>query len=176
MLIIGFPIYFSVRLGVVYILNNKGYMLLEILLALTIALMIFISLSLLFSSSLSLYHKVLVGIGGIELEIISEKIATDIALSRDIYSGEDEIKIKGHDGKWTSYLIYNSVFGQELGFRREKSRDLDGEIIFTRVDSLLSNPENFELSIEESLYYLLISYKDHNNNLYIRERTIFRGG
>lgn len=160
----------------IHILNNKGYLLLEVLLALTIAVLIFLSISLLFNSSLSLYHKIISEIGGIELEIISEKIATDIALSRDINSDEDEIKIKDHDGKWTSYLIYNSLYGKELGFRREKSRDLNGEIIFTRVDSLLSNPEKFELRREDNLYYLLISYRDYDNKLYIRERTIFRGG
>ncbi|MFW5873233.1 MAG: hypothetical protein ACOCVD_00980 [Bacillota bacterium] len=160
----------------VNILNNKGYLLIEILLALTIALLIFLSMTLLFNSSLSLYYKIIDGIGGVELEVISEKIATDIALSRDIQVGEAEIKIKGHDEKWTSYLIYNSLYGQELGFRREKSRDLDGEIIFTRVDSLLSSPERFELREEDGLYYLLISYKDHNNKLYIRERSIFKGG
>ena len=160
----------------VNILNNKGYLLLEILLALTIALLIFLSMALLFNSSLSLYYKVINELGGVELEIISEKIATDIALSRDIILEEEEIKIQGHDGKWTSYLIYNSLSGKELGFRREKARDLNGEIIFTRVDSLLSNPERFELRQDESLYYLLISYKDYNDKLYLRERSIFRGG
>ncbi|MFN2364163.1 MAG: hypothetical protein ABR596_07695 [Halarsenatibacteraceae bacterium] len=160
----------------VNILNNKGYLLLEILLALTIALMIFLSMTLLFNSSLGLYYNLIAEIGGVELEIISEKIATDIALSRDIILAEAEIRIKGHDGKWTSYLVYNSSYGKELGFRREKARDLNGEIIFTRVDSLLSNPESFELRQEESLYYLFISYRDPNDKLYLRERSIFRGG
>jgi len=150
-------------------------MLLEILLGLTIALLIFLSISLLFNSSLRLYHEIINATGGVELEIISEKIATDLALSREIYKGVDEIQIKGHDGKWTSYLLYNSQNGRELGFRREKSRDLNGEVVFTRVDSLLSNPDRFELRKENGLYYLVISYQD-NNELYIRERIIFRGG
>lgn len=158
------------------ILNNKGYLLLEILLALTTALLIFLSMTLLFNSSLSLYYKVIDEIGGVELEIISEKIATDIALSRDLILGEEEITIQGYDGKWTSYLVYNNLSGKQLGFRREKARDLNGDIIYTRVDSLLSNPESFELRQEEGLYYLLISFKDYNDKLYLRERSIFRGG
>ncbi len=157
-------------------LNNKGYLLLEVLMALVISLFIFLSISLLFKSSLNLYQKVTSEIGGIELKIISEKIATDIALSKKVYVENKEIKIKGLNDKWTSYLVYDTAKGQELGFRREKSRGLNGEIIFTRVDSLLSNPEEFELRIEDGIYYLLISYRDHNNQLYDRERSIFRGG
>jgi len=149
-------------------------MLLEILLALTIALLIFLSISLLFNSSLRLYHEIINATGGVELEIISEKIATDLAMSKEVNQELDEIQIKGHDGKWTSYLLYNSQNGRELGFRREKSRDLNGDVVFTRVDSLLSNPDMFELRKESELYYLLISYQD-KNNLYTRERTIYRG-
>ncbi len=164
--------------------SEQGFTLLEMIIALTVAAIIFSLMAGVLIQAGSFYHYFIEDNSlGVETLIIINRLSREISRAAEINIEENVLtmKVKRNSSEenlqdhWIRYRSYQSSRGLELGFQREISQ-LGEEIEFTRIDSVLGVIDDFRVDwISQELIMIIICRTADSGETTSRQQTVFRG-
>ena len=161
--------------------TERGFTLLELIIALAVASVLFSLMAGVLIQAGSFYHFF---IGDsprrAETVIIINKISREISRAAEINIENDVLTMKVFDNgeddlnlHWIRYRLYESSRGLELGFQREVSQ-MGEEIEFTRIDSVLGDIYDFRVDwISEELIDISICRTAVSGEIISSQQTVY---
>ncbi|MGM0419633.1 MAG: type II secretion system protein [Bacillota bacterium] len=156
--------------------DERGFTLIELIVILVIASIISTFIMSILLNAINFNKRVLIQANQTELDLIIEKIIRDILHSADIKVIEGGIEILTQENSWVVYQVYSSSSGPALGYKKEKSISLTGEVEYTRIDSIIADIIDFSWEEKGNLLYLRICQQVSSEEQMCRYRTIHEGG
>lgn len=164
------------RRGEVMKRDERGFTLVELIVVLIISSVISTYLTTTFLNTLYFNKRVLIQADQAELDLIIESIIQDILHSADIKVNEDGIEILTQENGWVAYQIYTSSNGPALGYKKEKSISLSGDVEYTRIDSIIADVIEFSWEERGNILYLTLCKQVSLEEQIYRYRTVHEGG